>query len=125
MGFWIFMLAMELLVPVSMILVGHAYVRHAPKEINGASGYRTARSMINRDTWEFANHHFARTWRIVGWILLPLAVAAMLSVFGRDKKAVGDFGLGLIAIQVVVLLASIIPTERALRKTFDENGNRK
>ena len=125
MGFWIFMLVMELLVPVIMILVGYAYVKHAPKEINGVSGYRTARSMINRDTWEFANHHFARTWRIVGWILLPLVVAAMLSVFGRDEKAVGDFGLGLIAIQAVVLLASIIPTERALRKTFDENGDRK
>ncbi len=125
MDFWIFMLVMEALVPAIMIILGNIYVKHAPKEINPNNGYRTAMSMINRDTWEFANHHFAKTWRVWGWVLLGLSFCAMLSVWGKDENAVSNFGLILIGVQVVILFLSIAPTEIALRKTFDENGNRK
>ena len=125
MGFWIFMLAMDLLVPAIMIVLGNYFYRHTPEEINPYSGYRTARSMKNKDTWQFANRHFAKTWRVAGWILLPPVVAAMLCVYGKGEDAVGNFSIRLIAAQVVVLLISIVPTEIALRKTFDENGSRK
>lgn len=125
MGFWIFMLVVELFIPAIMIVLGNYFYRHTPEEINSYSGYRTSRSMKNKDTWKFANRHFARTWRALGWILAVPVLAAMFTMLGKNEDAVGNFGALLIAAQVAVLLVSIVPTELALRRTFDENGNRK
>ena len=42
MGFWIFMLVMDLLIPVTMVFIGKRFQKKPPKEINGIYGYRTA-----------------------------------------------------------------------------------
>ena len=52
MGFWIFMLIMDLLLPFTMIGFGRYFMKKAPKEINSVFGYRTSMSMKNKDTWE-------------------------------------------------------------------------
>lgn len=123
---WVFLLLMDLLVPVFLIVYGNIYRNKAPKDINGSNGYKTARSRMNRDTWEFANRFAARTMRVAGWILLAFSVAAMLLVRGKDEPTVSCFGVGILLVQIVVLVLSTIPpTEAALKKTFDENGNRR
>jgi uncharacterized membrane protein len=116
---------MDLLIPVIMIIFGSIYTKRAPKEINHISGYRTTMSMKNRDTWEFAHHHCGKVWRLVGWIMLVPSFVAMMFVFDKDTNTVGSFSLIVIVVQTVILIASVVPTEIALRKTFDENGNRK
>ena len=63
--------------------------------------------------------------RISSWILLVISVAAMLLVLGKGDDAANQSGLTLLGVQLFVILVSIIPTEKALRKTFDENGLRK
>ena len=55
MGFWIFMLVMDLLLPGVMLWFGSLFLRGVPREINPVFGYRTAMSMKNRDTWAFAH----------------------------------------------------------------------
>ena len=57
MGFWIFMLIMDLLLPFTMIGFGRYFMKKAPKEINSVFGYRTSMSMKNKDTWEFAHKY--------------------------------------------------------------------
>ena len=52
MGFWIFMLIMNLLIPATMIGFGRYFMKKAPKEINAVFGYRTSMSMKNKDTRE-------------------------------------------------------------------------
>lgn len=49
MGFWIFMLIMDLLIPFTMIGYGRSFSKKAPKEINAVYGYRTSMSMKNSD----------------------------------------------------------------------------
>ena len=66
MGFWIFMLAMDLILPLSMVFLGRYFVRHAPGNINMLFGYRTARSMKNQDTWQFAHRYFGKLWYKMG-----------------------------------------------------------
>ena len=39
MGFWIFMLIMDLLLPFAMIGFGRYFMKKAPKEINSVFGY--------------------------------------------------------------------------------------
>ena len=55
MGFWIFMLVMDLLIPVTMVFIGKRFQKKPPKEINGIYGYRTAMSMKNKETWKYAH----------------------------------------------------------------------
>ena len=62
MGFWIFMLIMDLLLPFTMIGFGRYFMKKAPKEINSVFGYRTSMSMKNKDTWEFAHKYCGNTW---------------------------------------------------------------
>lgn len=57
MGFLIFMVIMLLLTPLTMIGFGKYFIKSAPKEINGAFGYRTSMSMKNKDTWQFAHNY--------------------------------------------------------------------
>lgn len=45
MGFWFFMLAMVLLIPLSMLFLGRYFIRHSPTKINYVFGYRTRMSM--------------------------------------------------------------------------------
>lgn len=49
MGFWIFCLAMNLLLPVIMLVFGRLFQTRPPKTINGLFGYRTARSMKSQE----------------------------------------------------------------------------
>ena len=85
MGFWCFMLAMDLIIPLSMIFLGKYFSKRAPKEINMLFGYRTTRSTKNQDTWQFAHHFFGRLWYKMGLLLLILSVAAMLPGLGRGR----------------------------------------
>lgn len=55
MFFWIFMLFVDLVTPLIMILFGRLFLTRPPKSINGVYGYRTARSMKNKETWAFAH----------------------------------------------------------------------
>ncbi len=125
MGFWVFMLIMVLLIPVSMIGFGRLFLKSAPKEINSTFGYRTRRSMMNMETWKFAHAFFGKLWFVCGLILLIPSVVGMLSVLGKDADTVGIVGAILVAVQMVPMVGAIFPTERALKKTFDDEGRRR
>ena len=62
MGFWIYMLLMNLLNTFTLIGFGKHFMRKAPKEINEVFGYRTPMSMKNKDTWEFAHKYCGKIW---------------------------------------------------------------
>lgn len=125
MWFWIFMMIMDLLIPFTMIGLGKYFINNAPKEINDFFGYRTSMSMKNKDTWEFAHHYCGRLWIIIGGIMIVPSVISMLFVIGKDIGTVGSFGGILCFVQLAFLIASIFPTEWALKKNFDKHGNRK
>lgn len=125
MGFWIYMLIMDLLVPVTLIGFGKYFKTKAPKEINAVFGYRTSMSMKNRDTWEFAHKYCGKIWFICGWILLIVTIVAMIPFFGQGADVVGIVGAVLLGVQMIPLVRSILPTELALRKHFDKSGNRR
>ena len=122
MGFWIFMLVMDTLIPLTMIGFGKYFLKKAPKKINSVFGYRTAMSMKNRDTWEFAHKYCGAIWYICGWVLLPLSIVPMFFVIGRSEDNIGTLGEIICAVQLIALMGSIFPTEMALRKNFDKNG---
>lgn len=125
MGFWFFMLIMALLFPIIMIIVGRSFLKAAPKDINYIYGYRTSMSMKNRDTWEFAHNFCGKIWLWAGVILLPVSIIPLIFVIGKSADVIGTVGTIVTVVDVIVIILSIFPTEIALKKTFDENGNRR
>ena len=125
MTFWIFMLVMGLLVPLTMVGFGKLFMTKAPKNINMLFGYRTAMSMKNRDTWEFAHKMIGKLWFRCGLVLLPLTVIPFLFVMNKDVLTIGKVGAIVVAMQMIPMMGMIFPVEAALKKNFDKNGMRR
>ena len=62
MGFWFFMLFMNLLMPLIMIGLGRYFMKNAPGNINIVFGYRTSMSMKNQEPWKFAHEYCGKLW---------------------------------------------------------------
>ena len=122
MATWYFMLVLVLLMPLFMIGFGGVFMTNAPKDINTSFGYRTKRSMRNQDTWAFAHKHFGKTWFVCGLVLIPASLVPMFLVINRDAGVVSTTGFIILGIQLVLMLAAILPTETALKNNFDEFG---
>lgn len=125
MGFWWFLFLCDLIIPILMIFCGRMMWKHPPKRINAVMGYRTKRSMKNMDTWRFAHEHCGRLWWRMGWLMLILSVIVQLPFYKGSESAVGTMGSILCAVQCVALVASIVPTEKALKQNFDDEGMKK
>lgn len=125
MGFWRLMFLMDLLIPLLMIIYGYVYSQRAPKKINYFSGYRTRRSMQNKETWDFAHRYFGRLSLVFGLVLMPLTIIAALTFRNTDVETVGIMGTLLMTGQIVFFIILIIPAEIALKKNFDKDGNRR
>lgn len=118
MGFWIFMLCMDMMIPGIMILFGWIFTHKPPRDINGVYGYRTPRSMASQEAWDFAHRYVGKLWLRVGAVMLVLSAAVMLPCMGKETGTVSLWGGILCGVETVVLILPIIPTERALKKTF-------
>ena len=125
MGFWIFMLLMDLIIPLTMIGFGRYFIKNTSKEINALFGYRTCMSMKNKDTWEFAHKYCGKIWYACGLIILPITVIFMLLVIGKSNDYVGTAGGIICGIQLIPLIGSVFPTEITLKRIFDHNGKRR
>lgn len=125
MWFWWFIFVCDLLIPILMVIAGSMMWKHAPEKINGIIGYRTARSMKNTDTWKFAQDYCGRLWWKIGWIILIPSFAIHIPFYHSSEDMIGIVAAILCTIQCVILILSIFPTERALKRTFTEEGIRK
>lgn len=123
MGFWIFMLLMDILIPLTMIGLGRLFLTKPPENIGGTYGYKTEMSMKNKDTWEFAHKFCGKLWFRCGLILLPISIISLIPAYNKSIDTIAYVGLIVSVVQIVLFIISIIPTEVALKKTFDENGH--
>ncbi len=125
MGFKIFMLVVAVAAPLMMTAVGAVFSKSAPKTINAVFGYRTAMSMKNEDTWAFAHHYCGRMWLVCGVVFTVLTAALMAFAFKKEENTFGVLAAALCFLCVLGMVWSVVLTERALKETFDEEGNRR
>ena len=108
----------HLLIGPLMLLISYIFAKYPPKKINDLYGYRTKRSMRNQDSWDFANRYSIRLmWKIS----LLTCVVQVIGVILIDE------GVALLTASIVLLatlIYSVYLTEKALKKTFDKEGNR-
>jgi uncharacterized membrane protein len=110
-----------LLVPATMIGFGLLWKKHPPKDVNTIYGYRTPMSMKNDETWRFAHQYHAKIWLWIGLIVLVLSMIFAYVFRGNYEVSY----LWIISIQTFIMLLSLIPTEKALKKKFDSDGRPK
>ena len=125
MAFWLFFTAMDLLIPGIMVGIGARFLKHPPGTVNAWYGYRTARSMKNQETWNFAHETCGRLWVRLGKLsFLPALLAAALT-FGCGIETVSVVSVVVVTVQTLALIGSIFPVERALKRNFDDSGRKK
>lgn len=125
MWFFFTMFICNLLMPLIMIIGGYLMYKNPPKEINSVIGYRTHRSMLTKDTWAFAHDYCGRLWFKLGIPLLIVSVAVQIPFALSGENTIGIVTGIIEAIQLTILLVSIVPVENALKRNFDDRGNRK
>ncbi|HWT76736.1 MAG TPA: SdpI family protein [Mobilitalea sp.] len=111
--------------PVIMLLFGYTSRHRIPKTINSIYGYRTAMSMKNQDTWEFAHKCFGALWLKWGAVMFLVSMVVSIVGFKFNENVQGMILLALVTLQTIVIIASVSPVEKALKAAFDENGNRR
>jgi uncharacterized membrane protein len=101
-----------------MSLIGYIFYKFPPKEINMMYGYRTNRSMKNKDVWEFANKKSAN-YLLSGSLITSLIQGLFIFLGFTDSSLLYSF-----IILFIFLGLSIWKTETEISKNFDKNGNR-
>ena len=113
------MLIVIVLVPIIMIICGWVIFKNTPKKINRLFGYRTKRSMKNIDTWIFAQKHYGKISIIIGMVLLILSIFISILFRNNSSDVIEIASLIIILLQIIVLIASLIPTELTLKNRVE------
>ena len=122
---WIMMTATCLLIPGVLMGFGSLFAANPPSTVNALFGYRTAMSMKNKDTWIFANRYWGKLARKTGFITLIVSLIAMATVILQSDDTIALVGTIVILLQLIPILGTIPVVEKALKKEFDPNGNRR
>lgn len=102
-----------------LFLISLIFYFFPPKKINSLYGYRTHKSMLNQDIWDFSNRLFNKT--LVSYGAGSFVVALLLAYLNPEMMA-GWVPMGLLFFTVIVC---IYKTEQEIKKHFDDEGNRK
>lgn len=100
-----------------LFVLGIIFYFFPPKKINALYGYRTNKSIQNEEIWQFANQFFAKQLLVYSGVSF---IAAMLLVYINPKISWQPM-----VIMVLCLGVSVIKTEQALNKVFNDEGKRK
>lgn len=115
---YIIFLITDLLLPTLMIIFGLLFLYKPPKTINYLYGYRTKRSMISQESWDYAHQYFGKIWFPLGVIVLILTIVAFIFLYNQDEDTIGVVGTIIMFIQLIPLFVSVFITERALKRKF-------
>lgn len=84
--------------------------------------------MLSDETWRFANKLMGKLWLVLGAILLAVSAAlyvGCINLCRSDNELTTILGCSILCVQTLLLILSIIPVEKALKKNFDEKGHKK
>jgi uncharacterized membrane protein len=125
MQMWFFMLFIAIVLPLIMFMSSFYFIAGGPKNINNIFGYRTGRSMINKDTWIFAHEYCGKLWLKVSIAFILTSIVIMLCLIKTDQRVFVAVGFVIFIAEFVTLFFTINKTEKALADSFDIKGNRK
>ncbi|WP_439876555.1 SdpI family protein [Bacillus mycoides] len=102
-------IGMSILIGVIFILAARILQKNPPTDINAAYGYRTKRSMKNKELWDAGNRYSAEVMKQNGFIMM--LIGSVISILFRYPHT-------MIAVMIVMLLLIIrlfIQVEKRLK----------
>jgi len=89
-----------------------------PRKINSFYGYRTNRSMLNEEIWNFSNSQFNAIFVKYAGIsfIFAMIFASIVNV---------EISWQPMVLLVLTLAVSVVKTEQTITQNFDEEGKRK
>ncbi len=91
-------IGISILIGIIFILAARILQKNPPTDINAAYGYRTKRSMKNKELWDAGNKYSAEVMKKNGFIMM--LIGSVISILFRYPHTI-------IAIMVVMLLLII------------------
>ena len=101
-----------------LFLLSIVFWKFPPKKINNLYGYRTHRSMLNNDIWDFSNTVFNKNFIIYSGI-------SFLGGLIFANFATTEITWQPMVLVVLSILVCIIKTERSISDNFTDEGKRK
>lgn len=112
-------------IPLVLIVIGKLFQKYPSKEPNIAIGFRTKLSMINKETWDYAQRLFPKVWVSLGRMQLITSLIILFLLYSEDKDYTGNLALILMIVQVALMLGSILYVNLKLREAFNSDGSHK
>ena len=110
------MIHTSFIIPVLVLLLGFWMYKYPPNKINLFVGYRTNKSMKNKEMWDFAQKYCGKLWVILGLIMIVLTSLLYLLVWLKVIIFTENILLIVELVEVSVLLISIPLVENRLKK---------
>ncbi|OJD72432.1 MULTISPECIES: SdpI family protein [Bacillus] len=102
-------IGISMLIGIIFILAARILQKNPPTDINAAYGYRTKRSMKNKELWDAGNRYSAEVMKQNGFIMM--LIGSVISILFRYPHT-------MIAVMIVMLLLIIrlfIQVEKRLK----------
>ncbi len=114
-----------LVLPAVMEVSGLVMMLHPPKERNMFFGYRTRRSLLSKETWDFANYYGGALYVYFGFYIVTatLLTDIVLRVTGAGTRVAGVAALVMVLVQALCFVIPVCFVEAKLKSNFDSEGN--
>ena len=120
MSYWAITAKYIFVVPLIMLVCAPLFRRSADHP-ESLFGYKSKRANETPDTWYFANTYIGKLW--LKWGVISLAgTAAAFAVLYFLHAVAPIWPLILMGAQIVVVLATGLATEHALKEKLDKGG---
>ncbi|NLV50296.1 MAG: SdpI family protein [Clostridiales bacterium] len=114
----IFKCIITLIIPVSYIVLGGCFWKHSPQKINYCAGWRTGRSMKNRETWIFANTLGGKCTMLLGVAELIVTTAVLIFTRKSGERTIAYVVLALVLAQTVCFGFVFSYVEKKIKEKF-------
>lgn len=110
-------IGISILIGIIFILAAIILQKNPPTDINAAYGYRTKRSMKNKELWDAGNRYSAEVMKQNGFIMM--LIGSVISILFRYPHTI----IAIIVVMLLLIIRLFIQVESRL-KSLNNNKNR-
>ncbi|EOO22476.1 MULTISPECIES: SdpI family protein [Bacillus] len=103
-------IGISILIGIIFILAALILQKNPPTDINAAYGYRTKRSMKNKELWDAGNKYSAEVMNQNGFIMM--LIGSVISILFRYPHTTAV----IMAVMLLLIIRLIIRVEKRLKK---------
>ncbi len=103
------------IIGITVVVASVIMRKYPPRQINYLYGYRTTRSMLSQERWDFAQKFAAKAFLKWGIILTSISLVGLAVDVSNGLGLAIGLGVGIALIAIPWLL-----TEKALKNRFGE-----